>query len=206
MTSPSSDGAQFRAEAEVLDDDEKYAREILERKQREREERQAAEEANAPVIVDETTKPEDDPLHMELSQHADERDGDLYDSRNNKLLEWNESGLLRYAPEWEHRTVTYKGTVWQYRDPKKLAMMFMAASTNTKTSPKRRIEGMIGFLAHSLSERSLDKMQDRAFDFEDEFDTEHMSRLMQFITSRVEGDQDQEALDRKKKEAKGELG
>ena len=91
--------------------------------------------------------------------------------------------------------MTYKGTVWQYRDPKKLALMFMGASSNTKTSPQRRMGALIGFLEHTLSERSLVKMQDRAFDYEDDFDTEHMGRLMQFVTQKVEGDQDQAMLD-----------
>lgn len=54
---------------------------------------------------------------------------------------------------------------------------------------------MLGFLEHCLSDRSMDHMIARAFDHDDEFDTEHMGRLMQYITSRVEGDQDQAMLD-----------
>lgn len=204
MSSPSNDGSQFKAEAQVLDDEERYARELLDRKYREREAKKQREEAEAPeVINEEVIRPEDDALHMELAKHAEERKGEMFDTRNGELLQWNEDGLLRYAPKWEHRTVTYKGTTWQYRDPKKLAMMFMAASTNTKTSPERRINGMIEFLGHTLSERSLDHMRDRANDYDDEFDTEEMARLLQFITSKVEGDQDQAALEREKKQ--GEL-
>lgn len=196
MTAPNQDGSQFKAEAQVLDAEEQAARDILERKHQEREAKKAlAEQEKQATIVEEPVDPEDDAVHMDLAQNVVEVDGDMFDKRNDKLVIWNDQGLLRYAPEWPHRTVTYKGTVWEYRDPKKLALMFMGASSNTKTSPQRRMGALIGFLEHTLSERSLVKMQDRAFDYEDDFDTEHMGRLMQFVTQKVEGDQDQAMLD-----------
>lgn len=179
MTSPNTDGNQFRAEAEAFDDEERHAREILERKAEERKRKASLEKG---AVVEEVVKPEDDPLHMELQQFVEVRDGDeMVDTRNGRLVEWNEQGLLRYAKEWPHAKMTYKGTVWEYREPKKLAQVFLAASTNSKTSPKRRMEGLIGFLTHVLSERSLERMQNRAFDHEDDFDVDDMGRIMQFV-------------------------
>lgn len=193
MAQTDTSGAQFMAEATQVDDEERIAREVLERKARER---QAASQQADALVVDEAAKPEDDQLHMELAANAEQHsDGELYDKRTGDRLEWNEDGLLRVAKAWPHRTVTYQGTKWEYRDPKKLALMFMSLSSNTKTSPKRRMEAMLGFLEHCLSDRSMDQMIARAFDHDDEFDTEHMGRLMQYITSRVEGDQDQAMLD-----------
>lgn len=197
MTKPTTDGNQFRAEATALDDEERIARDVLERKARERDEKARREAALAPEVVEETpVDPEDDPVHMDLASNAEQTaDGDLIDKRTGKLIEWTDAGVLRLAKEWEHRTVTYKGTVWQYRDPKRLAQMFLAASTNSKTSPQRRMEGLIGFLNHVLSERAMGKMQDRAFDYDDDFDVEDMGKLMQLIQQKREGDVDAAALE-----------
>lgn len=197
MTKPQTDGRQFAAEAAAIDDEERIARDILARKARERDEKKRREAALSPDVVEqEPVDPEDDPLHMELANHVDQAaDGELIDRRNGKLVEWNDSGLLRYAPEWPHRKVMFKGTRWEYRDPKRLAQMFLAASTNSKTSPQRRMEGLIGFLTHVLSERSMSKMQDRAFDYDDDFDVEEMGRLMQFVQQKREGDVDAAELD-----------
>lgn len=197
MTKPTTDGHQFRAEATVLDEEERIAREVLERKARERREKERREEALAAPVVEETpVDPEDDPVHMDLAQNVDQTDdGDLVDRRTGELVEWTDSGVLRLAPKWPHRTVVYKGTKWEYRDPKRLAQMFLAASTNSKTSPQRRMEGLIGFLNHVLSERAMGKMQDRAFDFDDDFDVEDMGKLMQLIQQKREGDVDAAALE-----------
>lgn len=207
MSAPNNDGAQFKAEADGISAEERAAMEILEVKRAEREAKAAAA-ADAPVVIDDTepVKPEDDAIHMDLAQFAEQHeDGELYDSRTGKRVEWNEDGLLREAAVWPHRTVTYMEYVWEYRDPKKLALMFMSLSSNTKTSPKRRMEAMLGFLEHCLSSLAMDHMIARAFDHEDKFDTEHMGRLMQFITQKIEGDQDQAALNRAQKRAAGEL-
>lgn len=209
MSAPSNDGAQFRAESDSISAEERAAMEVLEAKRAEREAKAAAAAADAPVVIDDTVavKPEDDPTHMDLAQFAEQReDGELYDTRTNKRLIWNDDGLLREAAVWGHREVTYMGYTWEYRDPKKLALMFMSLSSNTATSPARRMKAMLGFLEHCLSSRAMDHMISRAYDHEDAFDTEHMGRLMQFITQKVEGDQDRAALNRAEKRAAGELG
>lgn len=198
MTQPSTDGKQFIAESAILDEEERMAREILDRKHRERKAQEEAKRADEPAVVEEeVVNPDDDPLHMELSQNVEQReDGELYDKRDGRLVEWNDQGLLRHAKAWPHRKFTYMGTTWEYRDPKRLASMFLGASTNKKTSPQRRLEGLIGYLTHVLSERSMDKMRDRAFDYDDELDVEHMGQIMQYIQQRREGDLDVEALNR----------
>lgn len=185
MTAPVEGARQFKAEAQEVSEEERMAMELLEKKRAEREAKAAAElppeEEAAPVT------PEDDPLHMELQAVVEDRDGDLFDTRNGKLVEWNDDGLLRYAPEWHGNSFEFMGDVWQYREPKKIALMFMGASSRKQASPRRRLESMIGFLEHTLSQRSLDRLYIRAFDREDPFEVGHMGTLMQSITQKKEG-------------------
>lgn len=185
MTAPVEGARQFNAEAQEVSEEERMALELLEKKQAEREAKKAAA-AGEEGETDPAT-PEEDPVHMDLSANVEDRDGDLYDTRNGKLVEWNEDGLLRYAPEWHGKSFEFMGDVWQYQEPKKIALMFMGASSRKQASPRRRLESMIGFLEHTLSQRSLDRLYIRAFDRDDAFEVNHMGTLMQSITQQKEG-------------------
>lgn len=84
---------------------------------------------------------------------------------------------------WPYGTLDYLGDTWEYRVPKPLAAMFLGAVSRKASKPARKIDAIMGYLEHVLSDDSLARMMERAQDHSDEFDTEHMAELVRLISS-----------------------
>jgi hypothetical protein len=84
---------------------------------------------------------------------------------------------------WKYGTLEYLDDVWEYRIPKPLAAMFLGAASRKASKPARKIDAIMGYLEHVLSDDSLGRMMERAQDHEDVFDTEHMAELVRRISS-----------------------
>lgn len=88
------------------------------------------------------------------------------------------------APEpWPYGTLEYLDDVWEYRVPKPLAAMFLGAASRKASKPARKIDAIMGYLEHVLSDDSLARMMERAQDHRDVFDTEQMAELVRLISS-----------------------
>lgn len=112
-----------------------------------------------------------------------ERDGNFYDSRTDRQIEQTDDGQWTYYQPWPHGTLDYMGDEWEYRVPKPLAAMFLGVASRKQASPKKKLDAIIGYLEHTLSRRSFDRMMERAYDHEDEFDTANMAELVSQISS-----------------------
>lgn len=86
---------------------------------------------------------------------------------------------------WPYGTLEYMDATWEYRAPKALASMFLGAAQRKKAPAMVKLNAIIGYLEHVLSPASFDSMMDRSQDHEDEFDSEHMARLVQLIAERT---------------------
>ena len=70
----------------------------------------------------------------------------------------------------------------QYRVPKPLAAMFLGVASRKQASAKKKLDAIIGYLEHTLSRRSFDRMMERAYDHDDEFDTANMAELVSLVS------------------------
>lgn len=118
----------------------------------------------------------------DVGEHVEERDGAFYDRRTGRQIEQTDDGKWTYYEPWAHGTLEYMGSTWEYRVPKPLAAMFLGVASRKQASPRKKLDAIIGYLEHTLSRRSFDLMMDRAYDHEDEFDTEHMAGLVSKIS------------------------
>lgn len=112
-----------------------------------------------------------------------ERDEKFYDSRTDRQIEQTDDGGWTYYTPWSHGTLDYMDDEWEYRVPKPLAAMFLGVASRKQASPKKKLDAIIGYLEHTLSRRSFDRMMERAYDHEDPFDTQNMAELVSQISS-----------------------
>lgn len=111
-------------------------------------------------------------------------DNDPIDKRNGREVVRGDHGWV-YAPEWPHRSFEYKGSVWQYREPKPIATIFFATASDPKSKPMEKLRAIMSFLEHTLSPKSYKQLQRRGFDHDDDFDQADMSEIVRMI---AEGD------------------
>lgn len=84
---------------------------------------------------------------------------------------------------WSHGELDFMGDSWQYRAPKPLAAMFLAIASRKSAPAEKKVEAIMGFLEHTLSESSMERLQERANDHDDPFDVGEMSELVGKIAS-----------------------
>lgn len=150
--------AQFESEAGTILDDEERA-EKLEREAAQIRARQALNSKDGYTVIG-----EDGEVHGDGSKISDV--------------------LAPAEPEpWRFGSLEYLGDTWEFRVPKPLAAMFLGAASRKASKPSRKIDAIMGYLEHVLSEKSLDRMIERSQDHDDEFDTEHMAELVRLISS-----------------------
>lgn len=160
MASEHQGEAQFEAEAEVLIDEEAQRAERLQKELAEINARRVLQGKDAYTVIGE--------------DGSVVRDGSKLDDA---------TGTETINPPWPHNTLEYMDEVWEYRVPKPLAAMFLGAAARKTAKAGRKMDAIMGYLEHVLSEKSFDRMMERAQDHDDEFDTEHMAHLMREISS-----------------------
>lgn len=149
--------AQFEAEANILIDKEDREEEAK------RLERQAAK-LRAETVLGEKSK----------GGHIITEDG--------SAVQASEVAVVEKEP-WKYGTLEYLDDIWEFRVPKPLAAMFLGAASRKKAKAGRKIDAIMGYLEHVLSEDSLDRMMERAQDHDDVFDTDNMAELVRMISS-----------------------
>lgn len=171
--------AQFAAEAEELTAEE---RRFIQRLRADRNTGSAGADKDERVVIepDGTAVDERDDYGKHVIQNAD---GEWVDARDGTRLEQDDRGAWAPAKVWPHQTLTYMGDLWEYRQPKQLGAMFLGIASRKNASAKRKLDAVIGYLEHTLSPASLQRMEDRAFDHDDEFDAEHMGELVRRIST-----------------------
>lgn len=91
----------------------------------------------------------------------------------------NEDGSTGTELElWQFDFLDFMGEQWEYRVPKPLASMFLGITARRTTSGRRKLDAILGFLEHTLSPKSFERLQERALDHEDELDVREMSDLI----------------------------
>lgn len=96
----------------------------------------------------------------------------------------NEDGSIEGEKEpWPHRTLDYMGDVWEYRVPKPLASMFLGTLSRKAAKPDAKLNAIMGYLEHVLSEDSLERLHERANDHDDAFDVREMSELVRLTAT-----------------------
>lgn len=160
-----TDGAQqLKAEAQVLTADEQDALTKFRNRM----------EPSDHSVIDESGEPVPE---GELRQSED---GKFTDAEG-KEVEQNKEGEWLPVKKWEHKTLDYMGDIWEYRAPKQLGAMFLGIASRKQASPKKKLDAIVGYLESTLSPKSMERIMDRSFDQEDEFDAEHMAHLVQKI-------------------------
>ena len=118
----------------------------------------------------------------DVGEFVVERDGAFFDSRTDRQIEQTDDGGWRYYQPWTHGTLEYMDDEWEYRVPKPLAAMFLGVASRKQASAKKKLDAIIGYLEHTLSRRSFDRMMERAYDHDDEFDTANMAELVSLVS------------------------
>ena len=96
----------------------------------------------------------------------------------------NEDGSIEGEKEpWPHNTLDYMGDVWEYRVPKPLASMFLGTLSRKAAKPDAKLNAIMGYLEHVLSEDSLERLHERANDHDDAFDVREMSELVRLTAT-----------------------
>lgn len=79
---------------------------------------------------------------------------------------------------WKHNSFELHGETWEYRLPKPLAAMFLGGASRRSASPETKLNSIMGFLEHTLSKASMERLQERAWDHDDPFDVPEMAELV----------------------------
>ena len=115
-----------------------------------------------------------------LTAHHAERDGTTHE-----VIEVDESGAVREPgtglTKWEHRTMEYEGETWEVREPKTAAQMFLSVLARKAANPKLKGDAFMGFLEHTLSQSSFERVIERSMDHDDTFDIAEVSNMVTAI-------------------------
>lgn len=168
---------QFESEASSIVDEEQRASEAAERERAEAAEAAAeARRALARAEAREALLKKSGPRTV-----IDGDSGEVTSEGTDVLAADGQSNAV--AVPWPHKVTTFMGDEWEYRIPKPLAAMFLGAASRKAAKPARKVDAIMGYLEHVLSDKSVERMMERAQDHDDDFDIEQMGELIQQITS-----------------------